>query len=412
MCQNTEFHTKKEWLLLLLNLKMPARVIKKTLDINLTVLSNYLKKLKADGELTGHVAPAKKVKSTSLKLLADLKISPEKFNLPWKFTAKLKSALADIIEEKEILRVLECSIPAIFSFQEIRYDKDVPDEYKKLIEDVYGDCLGVKEGTSKQYDYPYFEWEKYLIGISSGEIAMPTNFSWETGHFVRNILGSIADRSREKTVPVITLHICELLNGAINELPVTKKEFLTKYYGLEKVDNSLDKIDPIADLMRSMKISKERVRQIKESYIRYLREILKPYSMGLNWESLVELKKRHETEKAEIKNAGARRYAKVLIQQNEKLKSFCRSFSIETENFLLTRIDQLDCSTKIYNILRGQEIQYVYELARYTKEQAHRMHQNGPKSLKEMGDILATHNLTWEMKWTDSEIEYFESMRK
>lgn len=410
MCQNTEFYAKKEWLLLLLNLEMPAQIMQKVLNIYPFVLESYLKKLKTEGEFTGHVASAKKVKPISLKLLADLKISPEKFNLPVEFTIKLMSVLIDVIEEEEILKIMKCSLPAILSFQEIRYDKDVPDRYKRLIEDVYGDCLGIKERVSKNRDYSCFEWEKYLTGISSGEISLPTNFSWETRHFIHDILENIAEQSRKKTIPIITLHICELLNGAIDELTAEKKNFLTKYYGLENIDDSCDGISRLA---RSLKISQERVRQMKERCIRCLRETLKPYySMGLNWEGLVDLKKRHEAEKAEIKNVGARRYVKVLIQQSEKLKSFCRSFSTETENFLLTRIVQLDCSTKVHSILKTYEITYVYELAGRTEEQAHRMRQNGRKSLKEMNDILATHNLTWEMKWTNAEIEYFESMRK
>lgn len=413
MCQNTKFPSKKGQLLLLLELGMPALVIQKVLNIYPYILWGYMEKLKNEGKFIGAIAPAKHVKPISLKLLADLKNSPEKFDLPKKFTTKLMAVLTDIIEEKEILRIMRYSLPAILSFQEIRYSEDVPSVYKKLIEDVYGDSLGLKEGIFKDYDFSSSEWEKYLTGISSGEITMPTTFSWKTGHFVQDILENIANKSREAIAPLITRHLCKLLDGAINELLEKQKEFLTKYYGLAETSDSFNIKESAATLMRSMKIKKERVRQLRKSYLRCLREVLGPYYLcAPSWENVLNLKKGYEVKISDIKNAGAKRYAKALTQNDQAPKAFRHNLSIETENFLLAPIDQLGCSARTYNILKMKNINYVYELAEYTEKQVQRWPRNGTKSHKEISEILTTNNLCFGMRWTNSEVEYFESIRR
>jgi len=415
MNDDRNFEARKPMLLQLLELKLPHEVIEKMLDISVSTFNNYQNRLKNEKEFIHPLSQYSKRESVMLKVFADLKTSPRSLNLPKEFEDQLVNTLAEIIDEADILRVIKCSMPALLSFQKRRYDERVPTEYQKLIDDVCGDHLGLSKECFKDTDsHAEYQWKKYLKDISNETTPIPINvkFDWKKNHFVRDILQTIADTNRKYSVPIITHEICELFDKLIESLPDNKKQLIIEYYGL-KTDNPAYEKKSIAIIAKNANVGTERIRQIKEKALKYLRNNLKAYHIvNPSWETIHSLREDCKQKINANEKANEQHYLDLLLKNENDNDANLNSFVSESKQVFLQKISELNFSIRVLNVFKYSDIHNVYQLAQMDESELMKYKNMGINSIKEIQKILAANKIHLETKFSEKEKLYYEFMTR
>jgi len=392
------FQAKKARLLMLLGLNMPRIIIQKMLDFSPATLDNYLAILRTNGEFSGNLTSAARGNQLILKLLADMECQPTKISIPEDFFLELKTELQNFINEAEILRIMEYSLPTIFSFRERQFEKKIPTGYQKLITDV----MGGRKVNEDGYLLARHEWKRFLTEISFGKINLPSGekFSWKSKHFVSDIIQKVADSSRARTIPVVTYEVCDLFNKAIDSLlPAKSKQIISDYYGLIQEKKS------IMDIAVGFQKTDERIRQIKDDGLRCLRiHILDP-----NWENIFHMEKEYEQKIANLKKAKAEDEVKLIKLYGLTVNERPDNIDLATEIILLKKVEQLNFSTRARNAFKDAGIDYIYELVEWPEKTFLGFRSLGKKTVQEIKDVLRDNNLSLDMKFTESNRSYFET---
>jgi hypothetical protein len=416
MNDDRNFEAKKAWLLLLLDLRMPHEVIEKMLDISASTCNNYQNILKSKKELKYPLTQYSQRERMVFKLFADLKTSPERLKLPEEFEKQLIKTLTEIIGEKDIIRIMECSMPAILSFQKRCFDESVTNGYRKLIDDICGDYLG--RGKDFFHDSDFYargQWQKYLEDISTEKIPLPTNvkFDWNKHHFVRDILQTIANNSRGYSVSLITPDTCKLIDNLIFTLPDDKKKIIIKYYGLD-LNDPIGEKKSMVEIASHLNVGVERVRQMKEKILRYLRGNLENYNIkNPSWENVRKLTEDMEKKIITNEKENEQHYLDLLLKNDGAGNSSLSDFAIESTNkVFLLKITELNFSRRVVNVLKYSDIHNVYQLAQMNEFKLKKYRNMGENSVKEIKSILASHKINLGTIFSEKEKLYYEFMTR
>jgi len=387
------FESKKAWFMLLLELGMPSIVIEKMLDISQSTVVNYCAKLNVKNP--GILSEKRPI---MMKMYADLKCMFVKLTFGnAEFKSKLKSVLADVLEEKRIIQTLESCLPIITSFTKIRYTDDVPEEYRRLLDRLF---------DGYYYTPPKMQniWYNYLYAISTSEIVIDAKkFYWEKQqHFVYDIIAQHVDESREYLAPVLTKDVCSLVDDILEGFFGKIGYILRTYYGIGCNPQAFDKIAVDLD------ITKQRVSQLySKGIVTFKRHLNKEiYPISNAWQERQEMKQKHQQKI----DALTEEFKQSLINLDKKdIPEKEDEFIERYPEIFFKKINEFDFSVRVLNCLKGN-IDYIWELLAHYERDLWMYRNFGGKSLNEVRKFLKDHNLRMGMYFSEAQKLYFQKM--
>jgi len=389
------FESKKAWLVLLLELGMPSIVIQKMLSISQSTVVNYCMKLNKRNPygLT-------ESKPIMMKVYADLVCRYREISWGDKeFKNQLQPILADELEENRIIQTLEYALPAITSFTKIQYTDDVPEGYRRLLDDLF---------TGYYYTPPKVGsvWNEYLRDISTSKITLTyKQFCWEKHqHFVDDIIQRYAETNREYLAPLLTKEVCLWVDDIIERSCFGRiGSVLHKYYGIGCDPQTLEEIG------NSLELGKEMMRLNRERGIKRLKSLKKEvYPISNAWRERQEMKQKHQQEISDL----TEEFKKNLLDLEKK-------YNPQRENpykdgypeIFFKEIYNVDLSVRVLNCL-GDDVKYIWELLSHSESDLVKFRNFGKKSLDEVRSFLKKHNLRMGMEFTESQKLYFQQIIK
>ncbi len=393
------FQAKKEWMLLLINLGMPSIIMEKMLAISSDTVRAYRKKLNARSLPTEEEA-----KSHMLKIYAQMHGSSsfEYGDVP--FRQALKTALAEVLEERRILQTLEYAVQGVYSFAEIRYTDDVSVAYRKLVDDIYHHCHPTD---------PRVLWENYLKQVRTLQIDLtPKQFSWEKGgHFIQSIIKGYAEDMRESVAPIITGRICEIIDMyATNDV-------IRQYYGFGECPPKT-----FMEIAISRGQSRERIRQIYNRYFAQLKSFLKKeiFPVSDSWDRIHQMQASHNVEIDRIKDLSAKKMLEIDQKYQQKdMKDTSGAENVQEKALnpidnplLLQKIEEVNLSVRTINCMKSADTHYLWELMQFTEHDLWRIRNLGKWSINEIKEFMERNNLKLGVDFSLAEIGYLESKTK
>jgi hypothetical protein len=393
------FESKKAWFMLLLELGMPSIVIQKMLDISQSTVVNYCTRLDKKNPCV-----LSESKPILLKTYADLKCNFAKFSWGDKeFKSQLRSVLANVLEEQKIIQILESCLPIITSFTKIRYTDDIPEEYRKLIDNLFS---GYYHTPPKMKNV----WYDYLYAISTSEIHIlsPRQFYWEKQeHFVYDIIEQHIYESREYLAPLLTKEVCSLVDDTIEKnfpdqigVPIRTGYTLRKYYGLGCNPKTMSEIAVDMDLT-PQGVSRLHVKGIRTLKRHLSKEI---YPISNAWQKIQKMRQKHQQEIESLTEGFKQNLLnldKENISENDKYP-----------RVLFERVYEHNFSVRALNCMKSAEVYYIWELTSYPERDFMLFRNFGKESLNEIRRFLKEHNLRLGTNYTEIQVLYFQSMTK
>lgn len=365
------FQTKKERMLLLLTWGMPSIVIEKVLAISQDTVRAYAKKLG-----TEHLPTKEAAKPQMLKIYANMHHDAFEYG-DGAFRQALRVVLAEVLEEQRILQMLEYAIQGIYAFSAIRYADDVPEGYRRLINQVY---------WHPSCQSPRTVWERYLKRLSADQVSLTSDqFCWEKGkHFVQTIINEEVEDMRADVAPLLTHRICDIID-TYGIHPVIKQ-----YHGIECAPKTF------AEIATERGQSPERIRQIYASAFRELKGYLKEkiFPIGNAWDRIHQMEKTHTAEIDRIKELAAEKKYQDIIKLNP---------------ILLKNIKEAHFSTQVSNCLKFADINYVWQLLICEEDALWKIRNIGKRSMIEIKEFLEANGLKLGVKFTPAEVAYLQS---
>lgn len=274
--------------------------------------------------------------------------------------------------DQKILRALESwiGIKAHVASADMALGALTVPQYAKGQENYY--CLAIAIFGPPSGPDPLDGWRAFLEEIARLTIQAPRDLREAKGVVTRRM----ADEIRNFVAPTWPHDAAERMEAALAVLDENEREVIRRRFGLGREGETLEQIG------RSLKTTRERVRQAEHKALRKLRSrtvrddllpLVSPLSNVEEWK----LKDRlQQEEAAAIEAAAAERPALTEFQE-----------------VLLRRIENLELSTRTGNCLSNAGIEYVWQLVEKSEYDMLKSKNFGRKSLNEINFVLGTLGL-------------------
>lgn len=277
--------------------------------------------------------------------------------------ADVIKALEAWLDVENIHRYLEGMEAAMSRLATIPYPPGMEGE-ARLLEAVF-DPESYMTGLGKVslFEDPF--WKRYLAGISSGRIAVPSSREALDASLAEEYLANRWKHIR----PRWPGDARERINRVMETLTPREQYTLKHRFGLE--GNQPKKLEEVGALEG---LTRERVRQIEAKALRLLR---------------------HPVRSKELKSL----YYIPAPEAPPPLIGSGKESNGEGEVATLAKsVDELELSVRSANSLINAKVEYVYELVQKTEVELLKTKNFGRKSLKEIKEILEQLGLTLGMK--------------
>lgn len=393
------FQSKKEWMILLIRLGMPSIVVEKVLDIAPVTVYNYCMRMKA-----GRLPVLEDARPKMLKLYAYAKTHPtSSFARGGRaFRQALQPVLAEMLEEPRILQTLDCAMQGIHCFTEIRYTDDVPEGYRHLIHDLFGDYYLPPK--------PKELWDRYLKDVHESQVTLaPEQFHWEKQrHFVYGIISGYAEEARSYVAPLLTERIYIIIDLYASS-PVIRG-----YYGLGCSPKTFEEI--AAERGRS----RERIRQIYNRDFAELKACMEKeiFPISNAWDWMQQMKVSHYAEIQDLQDVSNKKILELDLKYQGNTvdeKDIASTVTgskyghLLANRFLFEKISDMDLSVRAINCLVSADIRHIWQLIVRKENDLRKLRNFGKGSQCEVKEFLAKKGLMLGIEFTPAQLAYLKS---
>jgi|SRR3989344_8645396 len=227
---------------------------------------------------------------------------------------------------------------------------------------------------------------KYLFRASEIVSARNISIKWNIGFYSKNERVQTLERIAGQIIP---LKISKSILGEKDHLIVSRRVLESKTF--EEIGAEFD-------------LTRERIRQIYEVGFRRLHRVVKEIGLRLG---------KYEAMQAENMLIKSQVFA-LEVQNAELRKKFNRQNDLppvissnpvvvvpenpdlaKAQKFLLSKIQDLDLSVRALNCIEAANVSYGYELTSLSKHDLLKFRNFGPKSLKEIEEVMAENKVSF-----------------
>lgn len=338
----TKNQTLQRAILELLNLNLSNRLIEIYLGLCPATIHKYLKIFKQEGRRIVTTS-SDECRPKMLKLLAQVTRRPSL--LPLSDNELIKnndfvSFLNNYLQTAKIIEILDYSSYHIESLLLFRSDPNLPQGYKDLFTD-----LAPYQFSPRGQDL----WKSYLEKIALGEIDLPSAKELKKGNsvIINQILNDLTSRKRVSTMPDFDDKFCQFIETyLLSKLPFKDEKITRMYYGLNESKKE------IPEICKILGIPQNRIQETR------------------------------------------RRLRSRYIHLSDKIKQMMISPLIYEISKKKHRIDDLDLSIRLTNILESINVQYLEDLANFKEIDLLKNRGLGHKTMAEIKAVLGHFGLS------------------
>ena len=328
--------TLRRAILELLNLNLSNKLIEIFLGICPATLHKNLKIFKQEGRKIRKIT-SDECRPKMLKLLAQVTHRPSLLPLSDNELIKSQNFLSflnDYLQTAKIIEILDYSSYHIESLLLFRSDPNLPQGYKDLFTE-----LAPYQFAPRGQEL----WKYFLEKIAIGEIQLPSAKELKAGHgvIINQILADFTSQKRTITMPDFDYKFCQFIEeNLLTKLPITDEKITRMYYGLNEAKRE------IPEICKSLDISQNRIQETK------------------------------------------RRLRSRYLHLSDKIKQIMASPLIYEFSKKKHRVNDLDLSFRLTNILESINVQYLEDLANFNEFELSKTRGLGSKTMTELKAVL------------------------
>ncbi len=343
MNDSRKFSAAKNQLIQLLILGMPPAIITAYFQISNSTCSNYIKKLRGNGEWSQK--PVRFLESINNVLKTFVLIRQRLTVVEEIDRQRLQVTIEKVLQFQRIMEILKISINSLYKLTQLGFSPEVPKGYRNLIKAILprdNRASGLGDGEERSILFRHLTSEGLQIGDTENTWFYP---------MIDNIISEYARDLRDSIRPTFGINVVDRVEYMFSTLTDREAEILRKFFGVGCEAITLNQISD------EIGLTFERTRQIKEKALR---------------------------------RCGADSRIKFLFNPVPLPAPPVPTASMTTP------IESLDISVRAFNNLKAAGINIVEELVQLKRTDLLKRGNIGKKTIDEIEEVLKRHNLGFQ----------------
>lgn len=414
MADIKKFEIEKPGLLKLLELNFPAFIIEKVIGISGITLNTWIKKLRSAGELKGKLPSIKQSEKSLFEVYCKLEVNHLKsYDHLKKLSPFMRENIQKVLKKHfnidGLILYLDGVCDSMHYYSTIKFDEKLDDNYQTFLFDIYPYLSLPSSSIPFWNGQTLFKF--YCQKISENILLLPDRVPEIDNYVVLlkiQIRNYILGISKQHNAPTIGVEIVPFVDKALSDLKEKNRLVLQKYYGL----SGFEKIS-IKEIAKESGITVTRVNQLKQQGVwkfkpNFDKSIFEPIVNCLS--QTIKLKEFYEKQLEESERKFNDLFFKLEASYGENLSKF--NWSDEQIRFFTKSITELEklVDTRVFNALNISKYKTLYEILELPVSELMKIHNFGKAALAEITDFVSIYGFSLQMKFTEEQKLYFETI--